>query len=684
MSAAEDKKKKSKKTGFWEFLAMSFWRVFTIPFRGVRFVYRKLSAIPLKHLVLLAAIFIGLVVVTMTILIKATSQPAFCVTCHYMKPYFASWQESSHNDVHCTECHFPPGVKSTIQGKFTAIAMVANYMTGVYRKSKPWAEVSDQSCLRSGCHETRLLQGKVPFKEGIIFDHAPHLLEDRRGKRLRCTSCHSQIVQGNHMTVTEETCFLCHFKDQLPGSRMNSCTWCHDAPVAADSAQVVFDHTHILEKQTDCHLCHGDMARGNGDVPKERCSYCHAETGKLERYSETIELHKIHITQHKVECNHCHNTILHRSISRTGDIKPDCHACHIDRHLAQYSLFSGQGAIGVDPLPATMFHAGLGCKACHVILPDDWKEHPGLATSKAGPASCTPCHEEAYYKLYQQAKPILTQRIAEVDSRIKLLKKKSLGPDKLEILAASSENVSLLKRGKPIHNLNYSDRILEEITRSLDELEGKSPLPRALPDTTSARCVRCHFRQDERIVSYENKSFSHRNHVHSAELGCTTCHIEAKPDHGKLKGGSFCMDCHHQSALVSCEPCHSNQRNFIAGKGLFKDFEPDVMSEAELTCRDCHEVLGAEVHRPDAEACENCHEPDYWDDQIERQTDYVEQIKRLKDSLGQVSDESIRQRATELLKALEADGTKGAHNPVSAFEVIDTIHNLLLSAQSEG
>jgi nitrate/TMAO reductase-like tetraheme cytochrome c subunit len=238
-------------------LVKSFWAVFTLPFRTVRFIYRRLSEIPLKNLLLMTAIFIGLIALTFSLLVKGTSQPAFCVTCHYMKPYFASWEESSHKDVHCTECHFPPGFKGTVFGKFTAMAMVANYVTGVYKKSKPWAEISDESCLRSGCHETRLLEGQVPYKEGIVFDHKPHLTEDRRGKNLRCTSCHSQIVQGSHMTVTEETCFLCHFKDQPEGAPMNSCTQCHAAPVAEDSTDVLFDHTTVVERETDCRLCHG-------------------------------------------------------------------------------------------------------------------------------------------------------------------------------------------------------------------------------------------------------------------------------------------------------------------------------------------------------------------------------------------------------------------------------------------
>ena len=33
-----------------------------------------------------------------------------------------------------------------------------------------------------------------------------------RGRQFRCTRCHSQIVVGTHIEVTESTCFLCHFR----------------------------------------------------------------------------------------------------------------------------------------------------------------------------------------------------------------------------------------------------------------------------------------------------------------------------------------------------------------------------------------------------------------------------------------------------------------------------------------
>ncbi|MBU1707385.1 NapC/NirT family cytochrome c, partial [bacterium] len=535
--------KSDKHSGFLQRLLRDFWSVFSLPFRTVRFFFKKLIEIRPLDLALMAVFFVVLIVASLTLFLKATSQPGFCVTCHYMRPYFDSWKASSHRDVHCTKCHFPPGIKGTVEGKFTAISMLTNYFTGVYKKSKPWAEISDQSCLRSGCHETRLLEGKVKFKEEIVFDHTPHLQKDRRGKHLRCTSCHSQIVQGTHMTVTEETCFLCHFKDQPENSPMTSCTFCHKAPVAHDSVQVVFDHTDMIHRQVDCHLCHGTMVVGDGDVSKDRCSYCHAEAGKLEAYSQTTRIHEIHISENKVECNHCHNEILHQSIARSGNIEPDCQSCHAERHFEEYEMFTGQGATGVDPMPASMFHAGLGCQACHVSYPPDWKEHPENATRMAGPISCQPCHDEGYYNLYRQAEPVLKHRIDEARKRTQRIQTRFRTAQTDSVTSVCISNLDFLASSKPIHNLRYTESILNEINRSLDILIGQKPVSRALPDTTSERCIRCHYGQDEAVVMHGAREFSHRIHVHGSALGCATCHQE-KPVHGKLNEGPFCMNCH--------------------------------------------------------------------------------------------------------------------------------------------
>lgn len=177
----------------------------------------------LPVLALAAGLILGLGLVAMGTAVEVSSRPEFCGSCHVMTPYYESWKGSSHHNVDCVDCHIPPGVTAEIRKKYEALSMVASYFTGTYG-TNPWAEIDDAACLR--CHERRLLSGKELFGD-VLFDHAAHLAGMRRGKTLRCTSCHSQIVQGSHIAVTSSTCILCHFKGQASGSGTARCTLCH-------------------------------------------------------------------------------------------------------------------------------------------------------------------------------------------------------------------------------------------------------------------------------------------------------------------------------------------------------------------------------------------------------------------------------------------------------------------------
>jgi nitrate/TMAO reductase-like tetraheme cytochrome c subunit len=154
----------------------------------------------------------GFMIVFLIGTIEYTSKSHFCASCHYMKPFYQSWKTSSHGHIECATCHYLPGPKSKIRAKIEGIMQLGRYWTKLYLKSKPWAEIPDESCLREGCHEKRLLEGMTKYKK-VAFDHKIHFTDLKRGKQLRCTSCHSQIVQGEHITVTDSTCFICHFKE---------------------------------------------------------------------------------------------------------------------------------------------------------------------------------------------------------------------------------------------------------------------------------------------------------------------------------------------------------------------------------------------------------------------------------------------------------------------------------------
>jgi hypothetical protein len=175
--------------------------------------------------------------------------------------------------------------------------------------------VEDGSCLRSGCHDRSLLQGKVTSKRGIVFDHKPHL-EAPRGRQLRCTSCHSQVVVGTHIEVTQSTCFLCHFKGLVTARDVKpiaGCQGCHGAPRGdIRLGSVTFNHEDIVKRGVACQNCHLNVIEGDGDAPRERCYACHNEPDKLMRHGDPASFHDLHVAGKNIECIRCHTVIKHR------------------------------------------------------------------------------------------------------------------------------------------------------------------------------------------------------------------------------------------------------------------------------------------------------------------------------------------------------------------------------------
>jgi len=255
-------------------------------------------------------VFIGVVVVAS---FEITSTPEFCSTCHNMKPYYESWKTSSHNEVNCIKCHSDPGIVPYLKTKANGLVEVVIYLSGNLPTSYQ-TEVSDESCLREGCHsQEELKEEKVDFEKGIYFEHEKHLQTLRDDFRLRCTSCHSQIVQSEHISVAKSTCFSCHFKGVEPNEETAECTLCHSALGETPEAETEYNHQGVLRLGLGCliPICHEGAVEGEGEVYQERCLSCHAEPSRLERINETSFIHLKHTSEHKVECFQCHSQIKH-------------------------------------------------------------------------------------------------------------------------------------------------------------------------------------------------------------------------------------------------------------------------------------------------------------------------------------------------------------------------------------
>lgn len=454
-------------------------------------IWPKLRWLLVHGAILFASLFLLMLVLT-ACAGWYTSRPQFCNSCHIMEPYYKSWQQSSHKDVTCIECHFPPGLGGKLRGKMLGLVQLAKYVTGS-AGTRPSAEIPDASCLRSGCHETRLLAGRVDF-HGVPFDHTPHLQETRRGKQLRCTSCHSQIVQGKHMTVTTSTCFLCHFKDQPFNAGLGSCTRCHQIPTTKFDlgGGVQFTHDLAYEKGVDCANCHGDLIRGTGDVPRQRCLSCHNREGDLARAGDHVFMHAMHVTEHKIDCLQCHSIIEH-SLDRDKleHAASDCQSCHPDHHRAQLKMLHGTGGKMVHVEAAGMLAVRVECRTCHR---DKTVSSIGTVTWRGSSQMCLMCHDKPTVERFESqhvqmrgALPVITAAVERAQKALGSAKLPQDRTDKIKAeLADIQHDLDFLRTANDIHNMHYAAKLnqalvdhVSTLCRELKVEEPKVTLPKS-------------------------------------------------------------------------------------------------------------------------------------------------------------------------------------------------------------
>jgi predicted CXXCH cytochrome family protein len=418
---------------------------------------------------------LGVVLVVLALMTSGaaqyTSRSEFCVSCHIMEPYYVSWQESTHHDVACIKCHFPPGAAEKVRGKMQGLVQLLKYVTAT-AAPRLVAEIPDESCLR--CHDTRLLAGRVEF-HGIPFDHGPHLSEDRRGKKLRCTSCHSQIVQGAHMTVTTSTCFLCHFKDGVLNDGLGTCTRCHSIPEKSIDlgGGVMFTHDLAYERGADCADCHSDLVRGNGAVPPERCTVCHNRQDDLRRIDDHEFLHQMHVTDHKVDCLDCHLEIQHSlDTHRIEHAVSDCQSCHPNQHGEQIRLLRGEGAKSVAASRGNMAAAGLSCQTCHQ---ESATTDTGSTLWKASTEVCFQCHDAAATDRVLVRHEQLKGSLAAIEAGLSRAREAIPAANFEEAHAAEvaqrlrdlEGDLQFLQVGNSIHNMHYADSLVRALVERL-------------------------------------------------------------------------------------------------------------------------------------------------------------------------------------------------------------------------
>ena len=637
-----------------------------------------------KRFLLMSGLTIFGLLLLLSVSAEYTSRPSFCPTCHYMETFYQSWRTSAHNKVDCVECHFEPGISGTIRGKLNGLVQIVNYVSMSYKKRKPWAEIPDNTCARSGCHEKQALQDSTYNFKGVMFNHKNHLQELRRGKTLKCTSCHSQIVQGTHMEVTEATCFNCHFKKsddpEHKFDKLVDCNTCHSWKNKSkeEMASFRYDHTLVAKNDISCMSCHTNTILGNGEVGKERCFQCHFENEKLEKYGDTEFMHNSHIKKHSMKCFVCHTPIQHKVQKIDPNSPSDCISCHSNSHSSQVNLYTGEGGFDVEKTPSVMYMNGINCKGCHVFHEQDKND---VQTTKAGSSSCEKCHGSGYDNLLKQWKTASEQRLLTINSIYKVVTnqvKNSKSSNKSEAektLEEAFHNIRIVETGKSVHNILFADKLLTSayglMKKSLTLVGSSAGLPdfKSSSEFIPNECYNCHSGIQEVTVKKFGMDFSHNLHIVKNKISCDKCHSNSEK-HGELiLNKQSCNSCHHSQSKndESCSKCHKFQSEVYNGSFLNKN-QPDFMKQGGSTCIDCH-ISSDKVVKPDNKICLKCHEAGY----EESMTDWKKEFNGTK---SEISDLLNKVQGMELTneQRSEANEIKKIVNQFNAYPSI-YVHN---------
>ena len=568
-------------------------------------------------------IAVGALLGSLAGLYKLSSSPLLCNSCHIMKPYVLAWKASKHNNVPCVDCHYPPELRGTLWVKYQALAQVAKWATQTY-SSKPFAEVEDASCLRSGCHESRLLEGKVSYKRGIIFDHVPHLKEVRRGRQLRCTSCHSQIVVGNHIEVTDTSCFLCHFKGMKTPREfhpLGGCPLCHTPPKGdIVVGTITFNHESLVQRKVACEKCHLNVVEGNGEAPRERCYTCHNQPEKLQKYPDTPFIHDFHVAGHNIECTRCHSEIKHKLpppigltvswllqwLSEPGSVEAaeptaqaqprrlgqpptaklpeghppargrplECKTCHEATHRGVLEMYMGMGGKGTPMIPSHMLQVRVECVACHVE-PKREKAEAAIVgqTFRPSESACLECHGEQYKGMLDTWTKTIDTMLAAVREKLVAVEKVLAGMPSShpqfsrarKLVGDANYNGVFVKLGKGVHNVFFAADLLKVANGYLDQaMVAIGKLPVKSPEETLIRGGYC----------------------------AVLCHKQAgveAPDEVKFGTETVPHVRHVTDFGVTCTACHSAEQH-------------QAVTATKSSCLACHHSAGN-----DNERCLACH-----------------------------------------------------------------------------
>ena len=636
--------------------------LFHLPLRAVKRLFERRKMVIYSLLILLFLVFF-------TGGFRYSESPPFCGLCHNMKEYVESWKTSSHNKVTCLNCHRKPGLWNHLKGKGVDLQLAMTYLIIGKSIKKPHYEVDDGNCSQRGCHRIEDLQKDMIYKN-INFSHGKHVGELRRGIKLRCTTCHAQIVQGLHLTVHETNCFTCHYyragprgEEECISCAVGGCTSCHIEPKGDIKVKGWnFNHRKYIARGVTCERCHVNVVQGDGHVPQGKCVQCHSEPIILNTRYTAQFIHKKHVTDHKIECADCHSPIRHEigpilTMTHAQTVCDKCHSKEI--HLGPRELYRGSGGIGVPDSPSLMFTTNVDCVACHRKGEESQAAlHTTKYAERVIAEACVDCHGEGFDETLKYWKALLSKAESETNQRIfdaqKILYRfeKTIGGSgdfkkAQNLLNEARHNYSLVLLGKGVHNIEYTFKLLNAANNKTEQALAalnKDYKQREFKIEMTCSTL-CHVGMEKRTVPFNDIKFSHETHVIGKEQKCSNCH-SPRENHGKTFQKN-CADCHHGKEIkkVKCEDCHISVKRLVQGRGGIGVKERPSSKLDVVECIDCHRGVPAKKKDTlDAikKRCIECHDQSYGEMVIRWKTASEELLKKGTPKINKVREEIER------------------------------------------
>ena len=205
--------------------------------------------------------FVAVLAALVVIPVWATDTPTYCMSCKATQPAGRAWEQSTHANVSCVQCHVPPGFASAVKWRSREwLNIWADYLN-VPRVPSKGSRPGNANCLK--CHSLK----RIPERSGgIRMPHQVHV--DLRD--LTCADCHSQVAHPKAGTtgtgVSMAVCSMCHNKDGAPAD----CSFCHITPPSKNVHPKDYLQTHgrqALADEASCMRCHHSKAAVLRPVP---------------------------------------------------------------------------------------------------------------------------------------------------------------------------------------------------------------------------------------------------------------------------------------------------------------------------------------------------------------------------------------------------------------------------------